>query len=69
MLPKPFKRKRVSITVAKKLELIRKLEKGAAVASVGLGLGLGRVNIVNLSKTTAPPLLPFLFHAPRYLSL
>ena len=67
MLPKPFKRKRVSITVAKKLELIRKLEKGAAVASVGLGLG--RVNIVNLSKTTAPPLLPFLFHAPRYLSL
>ena len=65
MLPKPFKRKRVSITVAKKLELIRKLEKGAAVASDGLGL----VNIVNLSKTTAPPLLPFLFHAPRYLSL
>ena len=34
MLPKPFKRKRVSITVAKKLELIRKLEKGATVASV-----------------------------------
>ena len=67
MLPKPFKRKRVSITVAKKLELIRKLEKGAADVSVGLGLGL--VNIVNLSKTTAPPLLPFLFHAPRYLSL
>ena len=65
MLPKPFKRKRVSITVAKKLELIRKLEKGAADVSVGLGL----VNIVNLSKTTAPPLLPFLFHAPRYLSL
>ena len=49
MLPKPFKRKRVSITVAKKLELIRKLEKGAAIASVGLALG--RVNIVNLSKT------------------
>ena len=67
MLPKPFKRKQVSITVAKKLELIRKLEKGATVASVGLGLG--HVNIVNLSKTIVLLFKFFCFHVFRYFSL
>ena len=66
MLPKPFTRKQVSITVAKKLELIRKLEKGAAVAC---SVGLGRVNIVNLSKTIVLLLLFFLFHVFSYFSL
>lgn len=51
MPPKSIKRKRMALTVAQKLELIRKLEKGASVTSVCEEYGVAKQTVSDIRKS------------------